>query len=310
MRVVIALGGNAMTAPDGRARAEDQQRAVETAMAQVAELVGSGHQVVLTHGNGPQVGNLLVKNELAAAVVPPVPLDWCVAQTQGTIGLLVLNALERALAGRGHPPLVAALVSRTVVDANDPGFAAPSKPIGRYLPYAEARVLVDHGQTWQDRGPRGWRRVVASPRPLACLDADAVTRLADAGYVVVCAGGGGVPVVADPAGGYRGVEAVVDKDLTAALLAEAVTAEVLVIATDVPAAVLDWGTPHARPLGRITATELADHARRGHFGSGSMAPKVEAAVQFARTGGTAVITSLAHIAEALDGSAGTIVRGR
>jgi carbamate kinase len=307
MRLVIALGGNAMTAPDGRARPEDQRHAVEAAMEQVADLAARGHHVVLTHGNGPQVGNLLVKNELAAAVVPPVPLDWCVAQTQGTIGLLVLDALPRALRARGHPDRVAALVSRTLVAADDPAFAAPSKPIGRYLPRAEAQLLIDHGQTWEDRGERGWRRVVASPRPLACLDADAALSLSAAGYVVVCAGGGGIPVVED-GGGYSGVEAVIDKDLTAALLADAVNADLLVIATDVPSVVLDWGTPEARSLGRVTAAELAGYAAAGHFGAGSMAPKVDAAIQFAgRAGRAAVITALDGIGDAVAGTAGTVV---
>ncbi len=170
MRAVIALGGNAMTARDGSARPDDQRLAVELAMRHVATIVASGHQVVLTHGNGPQVGNLLVKNELAAAVVPPVPLDWCGAQTQATIGALVLNALGRELTGRGVASRVAVLVSRTLVDADDPGFAQPSKPIGRYLPRAEAAVMIEHGQLWEDRGERGWRRVVASPQPRECLD--------------------------------------------------------------------------------------------------------------------------------------------
>ena len=161
-------------------------------MEAVADLVTSGHEVVLTHGNGPQVGNLLVKNELAASVVPPVPLDWCGAQTQGTIGVLVLNALDAALARRGDPTRTAVLVSRTLVAADDPHFAEPSKPIGRYLPRDEAAVMIEHGQTWQDRGERGWRRVVASPEPLECLDAHAARALLFAGFVVVCAGGGGV----------------------------------------------------------------------------------------------------------------------
>src|SRR6187200_50761 len=148
MRVLIALGGNAMTGPDGSAAPEDQDRAVGVAMQRVADLVAGGHEVVLTHGNGPQVGNLLVKNEIAAAVVPPVPLDWCGAQTQATIGMLVLDTLDQALAERGLPVPVAALVSRTLVDADDPGFRDPSKPIGRYLGADEARLMIDHGQHW------------------------------------------------------------------------------------------------------------------------------------------------------------------
>jgi carbamate kinase len=303
VRVVIALGGNAMTAADGSARPDDQRLAIEQAMGTVAAVVAAGHEVVLTHGNGPQVGNLLVKNEMAAAVVPPVPLDWCGAQTQGTIGTLILNALGRRGVSR-----VAVLVSRTLVDAADPGFRTPTKPIGRYLPQDEAALMIEHGQIWQDRGDRGWRRVVASPEPRACLDADAAGVLLAAGYVVTCAGGGGVPVVGDGAGRYRGVEAVIDKDLTAALLATSLGADVLVIATDVQAAMLAWGTPDEHPLGEVDVATLRRHAATGVFAGGSMGPKVEAACRFAESGdGFAAITSLARIADAVARRSGTIV---
>jgi carbamate kinase len=306
--VLIALGGNAMTAPDGSARPDDQQRAITAAMETVADLVAAGTEVVLTHGNGPQVGNLLVKNELAASVVPPVPLDWCGAQTQATIGVLVLDALDTALARRGVHRRTAVLVSRTLVDRDDPHFARPSKPIGRYLPGDQAQVMVEHGQVWQDRGERGWRRVVASPEPRECLDAPAARELLDAGYVVVCAGGGGVPVVRQPDGTLTGVEAVIDKDLTAALLTAALDADGLVIATDVPAAVVGWGTQDAHPIGEITTAELRAVADTGAFAEGSMGPKVEAACRVAAAGRWAAITSLDHIADAVAGRAGTRVR--
>ena len=308
MRVLIALGGNAMTAPDGSARPGDQIAVVTRAMEPVADLLAAGTEVVLTHGNGPQVGNLLVKNELAAGVVPPVPLDWCVAQTQATIGFVIVNALERALSRRGSPARVATVVTRTLVDAADPGLRRPSKPIGRYLSRADAEVLVAHGQTWQDRGERGWRRVVASPEPVEVLDAPAIDALVAAGFVVVANGGGGVPVVRAADGTVRGVEAVIDKDLGAAVLARHVGAAVLVIATDVEAAVLDRGTPQARPLDRVSVRELRRHAAQGHFASGSMGPKVEAAARFVEAGGSrSTITSLDRIRDAVAGSAGTVV---
>lgn len=308
MRALIALGGNAMTDPSGRARPGDQIAAVQAAMERVSELVAAGVEVVLTHGNGPQVGNLLVKNELAAGVVPPVPLDWCGAQTQGTIGFIVLNALDAALARRGLRRPVATVVTRALVDGADPGFTDPTKPIGRFLPASEAAVLIGHGQTWQDRGEKGWRRVVASPEPLAILDADAVVALLAAGFIVVANGGGGIPVVREPDGTLRGVEAVIDKDLGAALLGRVVDADVLVIATDVPAAVLGYGTPEARQLGRVSLGELAGYAAAGEFASGSMGPKVTAAMRFVSTGGAmAVITSLDQITEAVRGQAGTVV---
>ncbi|MFU8874040.1 carbamate kinase [Micromonospora sp. SL4-19] len=306
MRILVALGGNAMTSPDGLARPEDQIAAVQRAARRIAEVAAAGAEVVVTHGNGPQVGNLLVKNELAATVVPPVPLDWCGAQTQGTIGFILLNALEQQL----RKP-VAALVSRTRVDPDDPGFAHPSKPVGRYLPWDEAQVMIDHGQVWQDRGDRGWRRVVASPEPVEVLDAPAVAALLSAGFVVVASGGGGVPVVRDPDGTLRGVEAVIDKDLSAALLGQAIQASVLAIATDVDAVTVDWGTPRARPLGAVGVGELRGLAAEGHFADGSMGPKVEAACRFVERGGErAVICSLDRIAEAVAGRAGTVVTAK
>jgi carbamate kinase len=305
--VLIALGGNAMTAPDGSARPQDQRAAIGVAAESVADIVAAGTSVVLTHGNGPQVGNLLVKNEIAAAVVPPVPLDWCGAQTQGTIGVLLLNALDAALARRGASARTAVVVSRTLVDPGDGGFANPTKPIGRYLPAAEAAELIAHGQTWRDFGLRGWRRVVASPEPLACLDASAAAALLAAGYVVVCAGGGGVPTVRDSSGELRGVEAVIDKDLSAAVLGRELDADTLIIATDVEAVIEGWGTPAAHPIGEIQVASMRALAGDGHFPAGSMGPKVEAACRFAEGGGRAIITSLHHIADALAGKAGTAV---
>jgi carbamate kinase len=306
--VLIALGGNAMTGADGSARPEDQRAAIMLAMEDVADIVASGAQVVLTHGNGPQVGNLLVKNELAAHVVPPVPLDWCGAQTQGTIGVLIMNALESSLARRGVAAgRPAVLVSRTLVQADDPHFDEPSKPIGRYLSAAEAAKMIAHGQTWRDMGAKGWRRGVASPEPVECLDAAAAHILLDAGCTVVCAGGGGVPVLRDAAGMLAGVEAVIDKDLTAALLGRQLGADTLLIATDVHAVMTGWGTPAQRALGAVTVAQLRELAEHCEFGSGSMAPKVEAACRFAAGGGRAIITHLATITEALAGRAGTVV---
>jgi carbamate kinase len=309
MKVLLALGGNAMTNPDGRARPEDQIAAAEVAMEAVAGLVAEGVDVVVTHGNGPQVGNLLVKNELAAAVVPPVPLDWCGAQTQATLGFVLMDALDASLARLGVDKRSAAVVTRTRVDAADPGFTSPSKPIGRFLSAEEAAYLVDHGETWQDRGERGWRRVVASPEPLEVVDAPAVHALVEAGFVVIANGGGGIPVVRREDGGLEGVEAVIDKDLGAALLARSITVDTLVIATDVPNAVLHYGTPGAAPVGRVTVGEMRALAAEGHFASGSMGPKVDAVCRFVENGGArAVITNLDHIVEAVTGEdTGTVV---
>ena len=308
MRVLLALGGNAMTGPDGSATPEAQIAAVTGAMASAAGLVAAGHDLVITHGNGPQVGNILVKNELAANVVPPVPLDWCGAQTQGTLGFTILDALDAELSAAGATRPVAALVTRTLVDGDDPGFSHPTKPVGRYLDREAAQVMIEHGQVWEDRGAKGWRRVVASPEPLEVLDVAAVRTLVEAGYVVVAAGGGGIPVVRDTDGHIRGVEAVIDKDLTAALLAAALDADVLVIATDVDHATTAYGTPEERDLGRVGLAELRALAEAGEFASGSMGPKVEAVSRFvARGGARGVITSLTHITDAVEGSFGTVV---
>jgi carbamate kinase len=315
-RVVVALGGNAMTGPDGSATPRAQREAIAVAAGHVAEVVATGVQVVLTHGNGPQVGNLLVKNELAAHEVPPVPLDWNVAQTQATIGFTIADELDAALAVRGLSQRTAALVTRTLVDAGDPGFSAPSKPVGRFLSREAAQRFIDLGQVWEDRGARGWRRVVASPEPLSVVDVPAVAALASAGFVVVCAGGGGVPVVDDGrvGGALRGVEAVIDKDLTAALLARELGADTLLIATDVSNVMVDFGTPAQRPLGAVTTAELRAHAAAGQFARGSMGPKVEAAIRFVDAGDSAaggrraVITSLEHISDAVRGDdVGTVL---
>jgi carbamate kinase len=307
---MLALGGNAMTNADGRARPEDQIAAAEVAMAAVAELLAHDVEVVITHGNGPQVGNLLVKNEIAAGVVPPVPLDWCGASTQATLGFVLMDALDALLAQRGIERRTAALVTRALVDPNDPGFVKPTKPIGRFLPAEEAAVLVEHGEVWEDRGEKGWRRVVASPEPLDILDAPAVLELIRAGFVVVANGGGGIPVVRREDGSLSGVEAVIDKDLGAALLGLLVDADVLVVATDVPQAVLRYGTPDAQPIGRVTLSQMQEYAAEGHFASGSMGPKVDAVCRFVQgTDLPGVITSLDRIVDAVTdlGATGTVV---
>jgi carbamate kinase len=297
-----------MTAPDGNARPEDQRAAIIEAAGPIADLVVAGHDVLLTHGNGPQVGNLLLKNELSASVVPPVPLDWCGAQTQATIGTLLLNALDAAFAQRGSDRRTAAIVSRTLVDPDDPGFVSPTKPIGRYLGEDEAKLMIEHGQQYVEVAGRGWRRVVASPEPVATLDGPATGVLLGQGYVVVCSGGGGIPTVRHEDGTLEGVEAVIDKDLTAALVAHEIGADLLVIATDVDSAVTDWGTPHARPIGEVSAREMRAIARDQGFAAGSMGPKVEAVTRFAeRSGGTGIITSLARLSSAVDGHLGTRV---
>ena len=302
MRIVIALGGNAMTAPTARPVRAISRPPSSAPPARSPTWWSAGHQLLLTHGNGPQVGNLLVKNELAAAVVPPVPLDWCGAQTQATIGVLLLNALDAALAARGMRGAAAALVSRTLVDRRRSGLRRPDQA-DRALP-ARSRggaVMIGHGQIWQDRGERGWRRVVASPEPLALPGRAGRGRPAGRrlpGRVLRRRRHSGRSATARSS--YRGVEAVIDKDLTAALLARAVDADVLVIATDVEHAVLGFGTD-ARRAARPDRGRRTERAAlpTGEFAGGSMGPKVGAACRFvAGTGGLRSITSLSRIAAA------------
>ena len=300
-RVVVALGGNAIAGERG-ADPESQQRAVEAACEQIAELVAHGHEVLITHGNGPQVGNLLLKNDLAREVVPPVPLDWCVAQTQATLGFLIVTALEAKLPGR----FVSTVVTRVLVDAGDPAWSAPTKPIGRYLGEREARERIASGEAWEERGEKGWRRMVPSPRPLEILDGATIEALMREGAIVVAGGGGGIPMVRED-GRLRGVEAVLDKDLTAALLARTTGADCLLIATDVEAAAIGYGTDRQEWLGDVERERLRALLAGGEFAGGSMGPKVEAALAFAESGGRSVITSLDRLRDGVEGAVGTRV---
>lgn len=304
--MVVALGGNAI-APPGADDPRSQLRTVESAMAKVAELVAEGYEVAITHGNGPQVGNLMIKNRLARDVVPPVPLDWCVAQTQATIGYLIVTSLERALASRDLPGAVAALVTRVLVDADDPAFEQPTKPIGPYLPEQEARPHIEEGEDWRPSGSKGWRRVVASPTPREILEPDGIGGLIRAGAIVVAVGGGGIPMVRE-ADRLRGVEAVLDKDLSASLLARTISASCLVIATDVQGAAIAFGSPDQEWLGRVSSARLRELSDQGHFDTGSMGPKVAACLDFVEaTNERAVITSLDSLVEGANGLVGTIV---
>ena len=326
MRVVAALGGNAIQPRTGRGSAAEQRAAVAGACRELAALVAAGHELVVTHGNGPQVGALLLQQRAAEQEVAPMPLDVLDAQTQGQLGYLLAQQLGNALRAWPHPRPVAAVVTQVVVDPDDAAFAEPDKPVGPHYTETELEFRAQRAtgaaghRTGADRwvvdgalyrkGAGGtWRRVVPSPRPVDVVEADAVRRLLSAGMVPVCGGGGGCPVARDPAGVLSGVEAVVDKDRTAALLAQLVDADVLLILTDVERVCLHYGTPRERPLQRLTAAQARRHLAAGHFPAGSMGPKVEAAAEVAGRGGRAVITSLDRAADAVGGAAGTVVTG-
>ncbi len=262
-----------------------------------------GCELVVTHGNGPQVGEVLLRSELSVDEVPPVPMDLAVASTQGSIGTMLVQALRGVL---GRP--VVALLSHTRVEPTDPAFHRPEKFVGRF--YAEAEALDRKAQLgWQvaeDRG-RGWRRVVPSPRPIELLEIDAVRHLLDSGTVVVAGGGGGVPVM-EHGGQLTGLEAVIDKDRVSALLARQVEADLLVVLTGVDHVLVGFGTPHAAPLSEVDPDTLGAHLRAGEFPAGSMGPKIEAVLSFVAPGRSALITSPERLAQALSGNAGTWVR--
>lgn len=273
--------------------------------AALADLVASGTSLVLTHGNGPQVGRLLLQQELAADQVPPMPMDVCGALSQGQLGYLLAQALDNALRRRRQDTRVLSLLTQVLVDGRDPAFRRPSKPVGPSYPRAVAQGIAQaSGHVFAIQPDGQWRRVVASPRPAGFVEQGALKALVDAGHVVVAAGGGGVPVV-EHRGQLRGVEAVVDKDRTAALLATVVGADVLLVLTEVDRVQVGYGTPSARALSELTLAEARELLAAGEFPEGSMGPKVEACVSFVEAGGRAAIGALSQAADVLAGRAGT-----
>ncbi len=303
--VVVALGGN-MLAGRGDSLAAQYERARETA----DHLVHfSERPLLVTHGNGPQVGDALLRSDLAAEELPRLPLDACVAATQGDMGYMLELCLDNALRAAGVRRQVVAVVTRTVVEFDDPAFLRPAKPVGSSYDEAEARRrMATDGWAMKHEAGRGWRRVVPSPEPIQIVEERAIRMLLATGAVVVAAGGGGIPVVRQADGTLVGVEAVVDKDLASALLAATIGAEVLMILTGVEHVALDYGRPTQRELHEVAATELAEHARQGQFAPGSMLPKVQAVLRFLERGGRrAVITTPELSEKALAGEAGTQV---
>jgi len=307
-KLVVAIGGNALQPAGETADAGAQRRRIEATASLLADVVGAGHDLVLTHGNGPQVGNILLQNEETRHLVPPMPLDVCGAESQALVGYLLAQALRNEFAHRKIDRDVACIVTQVLVHADDAAFANPTKPIGPYY-LRDDEVLVKKAKGWKmvydQRG--GWRRVVPSPRPVEVIEKDIIRALVGdgGGRVVIAAGGGGIPVIRKD-GKLVGVDAVIDKDLAAAVLAKAIGWKHLVIATDVPQIALDFGKPSQRFIDRLTIPEAKKHLAEGQFPPGSMGPKMEAVVDFLEHGGQhAVITDLEHLAAAVAGKAGT-----
>ncbi len=307
---VVAIGGNSLIRDQGHLTVEDQYRAVCETAFHIAGMTARGYGVVITHGNGPQVGFILRRSEIATyvAAMHRVPLVSCVADTQGSIGYQIQQAMDNEFRRRRLGSAAVTVITQVVVAAGDPAFQKPDKPIGSFCTQEEAVRIAKDNPDWimvEDAG-RGWRRVVPSPRPREIVEKDVIRDLAGAGYCVIAAGGGGVPVVRAADGTLTGVDAVIDKDLAASLLAAAVNADLLVISTAVPGVYLDYGRPGARLLPAANLAELKRYAAEGHFAAGSMLPKIQAVISFLENGGQrACITDPAALEEAVAGRAGT-----
>jgi carbamate kinase len=308
-RIVLALGGNALGD-----NLHEQMIAVKIAMKAIADLIEDGLEVVITHGNGPQVGMINLAMETAAKVDENlfyIPMSVCVAMSQGYIGYDIQNALREELLSRNIDKPVATIITQTLVDANDPAFDNPSKPIGAFYDEEEAAAMTKRGYNMKEDAGRGWRRVVASPKPIGIVESNTVQTLLEAGHIPVTVGGGGIPVRKKGGKGLKGASAVVDKDFASAKLAEELNADMLVILTAVEKVALNYGKPDQELLSEISIREAERYIKEGHFAPGSMLPKVEAALSFVKSapGRRALITMLDKARDGLAGKTGTVICG-
>jgi carbamate kinase len=305
--VVIAIGGNSLITDPEHMSVVDQYRAAGETASYIAPIVEAGNRVVVTHGNGPQVGFILLRSELTRDVLHQVPLANCVADTQGSIGMQIAQSLQNAFRRLGSERQVVAIVTQVLVDAQDPSFMNPTKPIGPFMSESEARQRADKdGWVVVEDANRGWRRVVPSPAPLEIIEMPVIRALVESDTIVVAAGGGGIPVILKPDGSLRPRPAVIDKDAASCLLARELGANMLVFSTDVDKVALNFGTPEQVDIARMTAAECRRYLDEGHFARGSMRPKIEAALAFLEGGGEEVIITLPHnLGEAMRGGRGT-----
>jgi carbamate kinase len=305
--VVIAIGGNSLITDSEHMSVVDQYRAAGETAANIAPIVNDGYRVVVTHGNGPQVGFILLRSELAKEALHQVPLANCVADTQGSIGMQVAQSLQNQFRQQGREQPVVAIITQVIVDPEDPSFDKPTKPIGPFMSEAEARQHAEaDGWAIAEDSNRGWRRVVPSPAPIEIIELPAIRTLLDSGALVVAAGGGGIPVIVKPDGSLRPRPAVIDKDAASCLLARRLGARVLVFSTDVDKVALHFGTPEQTEIDRMNTTQCRTYLDEGHFAVGSMRPKIEAALAFIEAGGEEVIITRPHcLAEAMRGTQGT-----
>lgn len=308
-RVVIALGGNAILKPNQPATVETQLANIQLSAEQIAKIEKLDHQIVVTHGNGPQVGNILRQNEEAKEVVPPFPLDVCNAESQGFIGYLMEQSIKNKIEQEELTSNVVTLLTQVEVAADDPAFEKPTKPIGLFYSEEEAKKMAEekHWVMEEDAG-RGYRRVVPSPQPVTIHGVESMVHLLNQNTIVIAGGGGGIPVVKQ-AEGLKGIEAVIDKDRTGKKLAEQVDADVFMMLTDVNNVYINYGTPEQEKLTGLSVSEAQAYFDAGHFAEGSMGPKMKAAIAFAKQGKTAIICSLEEADLALLGEAGTRIAG-
>lgn len=306
---VVAFGGNALLKPEDRGTQEEQIARAKQAARWLAEIVRHGYKLLVVHGNGPQVGNILVQAEEASTKIPPQSLDVCVAQTEGSMGFMLQQAIRNRLESIGIGGEVAAVLTEVEVDPNDPAFKRPTKPIGPFFTRYRAEALErDLGWTMREDSGRGWRHVVPSPRPLRILNMKTISRMIGEASVVIAAGGGGIPVVRGRDGQWRGIEAVIDKDYASALLAGELRADLFIILTGVSKVAIDFGKPSQQNVDRLTAAEAEKHLTSGQFPAGSMGPKIEASIQFVHaTGKQVIITDVDHLRDALEGREGTVI---
>jgi len=306
---VVAFGGNALLRPEDRGTQEEQIARAKQAARWLAEIVRYGYKLIVVHGNGPQVGNILVQAEEASTKIPPQSLDVCVAQTEGSIGFMLQQAIRNRLESINVGGEVATILTEVEVDASDPAFKRPTKPIGPFFTRYRAEALErDLGWTMKEDSGRGWRHVVPSPRPLRILNLNTIAHMLDTAAVVIAAGGGGIPVVRGRDGAWRGIEAVIDKDYASAKLASDLKADRFIILTGVPKVAIDFGKPTERFLDRMTVAEAEQHMADGQFPPGSMGPKIDSALQFVREAKQEVlITDVEVLREALEGKDGTVI---
>ena len=304
---VVAVGGNALIREKGKESLPDQYAAVCVTMPHIVDMIQDGWDVIITHGNGPQVGFILRRSELALSEVHPIPLDYGGSNTQGSIGYMFQTALQNEFKRRGMPNQAIAVVSQTLVNKNDPAFKTPTKPIGSFMDEKTALQHrdVDNWYVMEDAG-RGWRRVVASPTPVKVLQQDAIMSLVGNGYTVVAVGGGGIPVIENEKGEIEGVEAVIDKDLASALFASSIDADLFLISTEVEKVAINFNKPNVQWLDKLTIEDATKHLADGQFGKGSMEPKIKAILSFLENGGRqALVTNPDNMVRALRGETGT-----